>query len=202
MPKKRSARFSKSDTSDAPKRGRKPNPLKIDKGKDKSKITDIFTVEKILDKREKNDGSVEYLIKWKGYDDPKDDTWEPADNCKCPKLIQKFEQEYEKQAEGSDSSSSSRPKRSRNPGKATEIPTKRHKSNDEDVVSRDEFEELRSKYDELRDLVTSKYDELIQKIGEIESRLNNNAVVVTETEEIQIQRVVEEEESEGPVVEV
>jgi len=34
---------------------------------------------------------VEYLIKWKGYDKPEDNTWESKDDCHCPDLIKAFE---------------------------------------------------------------------------------------------------------------
>ena len=62
-----------------------------------SKIADLimsdeeYEVEKVLDKRVKK-GQVEYLVKWKNYDDPDDNTWEPADNLKEAKpTIDKFE---------------------------------------------------------------------------------------------------------------
>merc|ERR1711909_268371 len=41
-----------------------------------------YEVEKILEKRVKKGGQIEYLVKWKNYDDPDDNTWEPADNLK------------------------------------------------------------------------------------------------------------------------
>ena len=51
-----------------------------------------YEVEKVLDKRQKKGGQVEYLVKWKNYDDPDDNTWEPADNLKEAKnVIDKFE---------------------------------------------------------------------------------------------------------------
>ena len=51
-----------------------------------------YEVEKVLDKRVKKGNQVEYLVKWKNYDDPDDNTWEPADNLKEAKTaIDKFE---------------------------------------------------------------------------------------------------------------
>ena len=51
-----------------------------------------YEVEKVLDKRVKKGNSVEYLVKWKNYDDPDDNTWEPADNLREAKVaIEKFE---------------------------------------------------------------------------------------------------------------
>lgn len=50
-----------------------------------------FSVEKILGKR-KNQGEVEYLIKWEGYASD-ENTWEPIDNLNCPSLINQYEEE-------------------------------------------------------------------------------------------------------------
>ncbi|VDK48576.1 unnamed protein product, partial [Cylicostephanus goldi] len=46
-------------------------------------------------------GVVEYLIKWKGYDDSDDDTWEPAAQCDCAGLIEEFEKSQKNTAEKS-----------------------------------------------------------------------------------------------------
>jgi len=51
---------------------------------------EVYVVESILDKRVRR-GEIEYLIKWKGYDNPEDNTWEPKGNCHCPDLIEEFE---------------------------------------------------------------------------------------------------------------
>jgi len=51
-----------------------------------------FIVENILDKRTAKRGKVEYLIKWKNYDKPEDNTWEPMSNLGgFTELIEKFE---------------------------------------------------------------------------------------------------------------
>ena len=51
-----------------------------------------YEVEKILEKRVKKGGQIEYLVKWKNYDDPDDNTWEPADNLKeAEDIIKKYE---------------------------------------------------------------------------------------------------------------
>ncbi|CAJ0599059.1 unnamed protein product [Cylicocyclus nassatus] len=59
-----------------------------------------YIVEKILGKRIRK-GVVEYLIKWKGYDDSDDDTWEPAAQCDCAGLIEEFEKSQKNTAEKS-----------------------------------------------------------------------------------------------------
>ncbi|CAD5211289.1 unnamed protein product [Bursaphelenchus xylophilus] len=51
---------------------------------------ETYVVEKILNHR-KIRGKKEYLIKWQGYDDPADNTWEPVENCDCPELIEAYE---------------------------------------------------------------------------------------------------------------
>jgi len=55
-----------------------------------------YEVEKVLDKRTKKGGKVEYLVKWKTYDDPDDNTWEPAENLDGAEAeIKKFEKDQE-----------------------------------------------------------------------------------------------------------
>ena len=50
----------------------------------------VYEVEKILDKRGRGRMS-EYLVKWRNYDDPKDNTWEPASNLmEAKEAINKF----------------------------------------------------------------------------------------------------------------
>uniref|UniRef100_A0A915CTD1 Chromo domain-containing protein n=1 Tax=Ditylenchus dipsaci TaxID=166011 RepID=A0A915CTD1_9BILA len=49
-----------------------------------------YVVEKILDSRKKGNG-IQYLVKWAGYNDASDNTWEPAGNLNCGKLIADFE---------------------------------------------------------------------------------------------------------------
>ncbi|KAL3089635.1 hypothetical protein niasHT_024872 [Heterodera trifolii] len=61
---------------------------------------DTYQVERVLKKRVIKGGKVEYYIKWKGYDNIEDNTWEPEENCDCPDLIRDFE-EKEKQREAS-----------------------------------------------------------------------------------------------------
>ncbi|KAH7724458.1 heterochromatin-associated protein [Aphelenchoides avenae] len=67
-------------------------------------MKDVYVVEKILAKRYSK-GVLEYKIKWKDWDDPKDITWEPAANCDCPDLKKQFE-ENQKKTQGKIPSSS------------------------------------------------------------------------------------------------
>ena len=60
---------------------------------DESTEEEDFIVENILDKRVVEKGKVEYLIKWKHYNNPEDNTWEPINNLDGYKdLIKLFEE--------------------------------------------------------------------------------------------------------------
>ena len=65
----------------------------------------IFEVDKILDRRFKGK-KLEYLVKWKNYEDPKENTWEVADNL-GEDLIKDFEYKQEKLRRSSVTSKSS-----------------------------------------------------------------------------------------------
>merc|ERR1712243_375283 len=55
-----------------------------------------YEVEEILDKRAEKGGYTEYLIKWKNYEDPEENTWEPVDNLgDAEKAIKAFEKDLE-----------------------------------------------------------------------------------------------------------
>ena len=56
-----------------------------------------YEVEKILDKRvERGGAGIEYLVKWRNYEDPEENTWEPVDNlADAAKLIKVFEKDLE-----------------------------------------------------------------------------------------------------------
>ena len=51
---------------------------------------DIFVVERILNRRVRENGKIEYSIKWFGYEQI-DATWEPEENIFCKDLIDEFE---------------------------------------------------------------------------------------------------------------
>merc|ERR1711963_1354368 len=60
-------------------------------GKKKKKAEAEYEVENVVSKRETDEGKVEYLVKWKGYD-ASDNTWEPIENLESSQeLIDEFE---------------------------------------------------------------------------------------------------------------
>merc|ERR1719204_2987566 len=81
-------------------------PRKKKKGKKKKKAEAEYEVENVVSKRETDEGKVEYLVKWKGYD-ASDNTWEPVENLESSQeLIDEFEGRTENAAveeEGKDS---------------------------------------------------------------------------------------------------
>jgi len=52
-----------------------------------------YEVETIINKRIRR-GKVEYQVKWKGWDNPDDNTWEPVANLECPELISEYEKKH------------------------------------------------------------------------------------------------------------
>merc|ERR1712209_272516 len=75
-------------------------------GKKKKKAEAEYEVESVVSKRDSEEGKVEYLVKWKGYD-ASDNTWEPIENLESSQeLIDEFEGRTENTAveeEGKDS---------------------------------------------------------------------------------------------------
>ena len=68
-----------------------PRTRKRRSAADHAKEEDVYSVERVVDKRITKDNLVQYLIKWEGYPDS-ENTWESAENCNCPELIRKFEE--------------------------------------------------------------------------------------------------------------
>lgn len=58
-----------------------------------------FEVERVLDMRVE-EGTTQFLIKWKGFNGAEDNTWEPRENLNCEEMIEKFLGDQEGRAAG------------------------------------------------------------------------------------------------------
>merc|ERR1712184_211984 len=98
-----------------------------------------FEVESIADRRCKKGGKIEYLIKWKGYEDDSN-TWEPKENLQCFDLMDEYEEKFGdinknkgKNKEGSDDEEFASDKKQKTSSRnATSKPSKHEKSDEED----------------------------------------------------------------------
>jgi len=66
-----------------------------------------YEVEKIISKRMRK-GKIEYLVKWKGWENPEDNTWEPIANLECKELMEEYEKNHPEEKEDAGSSSMKR----------------------------------------------------------------------------------------------
>lgn len=77
-------------------------------------VPEEYVVEKVVDKKILDDGSITYLIKWEGYPD-NENTWEPKENITSKNLIAQFEknlkskEDQEKTNEGKELISKEKP---------------------------------------------------------------------------------------------
>ena len=86
-----------------------------------------YEVEKILDKRVNKTGFTEYLVKWRNYEDPEENTWEPVDNLgDAEKAIRLYEKDQEVKTM-STTTNSKNSKRKSAPGTAVIQPSKQQK---------------------------------------------------------------------------
>ncbi|SCV70285.1 BQ2448_1679 [Microbotryum intermedium] len=54
--------------------------IPIPESDEESDEEEVFEVSKILDHKHASKAGLQYLIRWKGYEDPSEDTWEPESN--------------------------------------------------------------------------------------------------------------------------
>merc|ERR1711942_585550 len=93
-----------------------------------------YEVERIVDKRVV-DGATEYLVKWKGWENKEDQTWEPKQNLVgSEKLIKKYETLESKQDKTKPKHDSSKK-------------DKEEKKNNQGSVSQVEVDEEESEYE-------------------------------------------------------
>jgi len=75
---------------------------------------EVYVVEKIIDKRVLEDGTVLYYLKWRNYPES-DNTWEPVTNLDCDELISEFEKVHS--SKGASAAANSPPKKKRSTNK-------------------------------------------------------------------------------------
>jgi len=88
-----------------------------------------YEVERILEKRTRKN-KTEYLVKWKGYDDPAENTWEPEDNLDCPDIIRKFESKHEAKLEAKSGGGGDKKRKAPTSAASTPSAKKEKKEND------------------------------------------------------------------------
>ena len=83
-------KISSDESNDKLSKKAKLNSKSDDEKSNVEEQEEYYIVEKIIDKRVKKNGQVEYFLKWLNYDDS-DNTWEQANNLDCKSLIEDFE---------------------------------------------------------------------------------------------------------------
>lgn len=77
-----------------------------DSDENDSQESGLFVVDKLLDKKV-HKGKVQFLVKWKGYDDS-ENSWEPIENLStCQEAIDEFNESLKKKRKIPESSSES-----------------------------------------------------------------------------------------------
>jgi len=167
------------------------NSIKTEKRKIKSKYSstnqkvldndedkmseDEFVVEKIIKKRFDMEGKVEYLVKWEGYDESNENTWEPVKNIE-KHIVNDFEKSLKKI------------------GNKTK---KKAETEDEFVVERI-LERRTSRRGEVEFLVKWEgYDELEDNTWEPFSNMEKHMVDAFELEEANVKKKIIENENSG-----
>merc|ERR1712228_721280 len=74
------------------KRRRIVRPADSDSDSDSEEEEERYEVEAILKSKEE-EGKRLYLIKWKGYDQEEDNTWEPEENIDCKEKLAQFKRD-------------------------------------------------------------------------------------------------------------
>jgi len=139
-------------TSIKPKNASSKNIIEVKKKKKEATSQEIlpiqdvdeeepeYEVERIVDKRVV-DGVTEYLVKWKGWENEEDQTWEPEENLVgSEKLIKKYEVAKSKQGETKPKLDS--PKKGREEKKNEQAPVSQEKSEEDEEESEYEVERI------------------------------------------------------------